>query len=58
MTDTPRGIMVDPPSGWRYGFPKLKEDTDTRTTEQWLIDEGYPKDQAKFASENCRWWMH
>ena len=34
--------MIDPPSGWKYGFPKeIPEDVENTT--QWLIDNGYPK---------------
>lgn len=35
--------MVDPPGGWRYGFPKeIPKDQFVRT-EEWLIEQGYPK---------------
>ena len=35
--------MIDPPSGWRYGFPKeLPEDQRGRIID-WLIEQGYPK---------------
>ena len=35
--------MIDPPSGWKYGFPKpLREDVEN--VREWLIDEGYPKE--------------
>jgi len=34
--------MIDPPSGWKYGFPKeIPEDVENTT--QWLVDNGYPK---------------
>ena len=38
--------MVDPPNGWRYGFPKMlplipKEGKDFKLT-TWLVSEGYP----------------
>ena len=37
--------IVDPPSGWRYGFPaKLKDDY-----RQQLIDAGYPKKDIELA---------
>ena len=33
---------IDPPSGWKYGFPKvLPEGVDN--TIQWLLDNGYPQ---------------
>ena len=34
-------IWVDPPSGWRYGFPKLWDGKGDST--EWLIANGYPK---------------
>ena len=38
-------MWVDPPSGWRYGFPKIyKRD---RPIQQWLIDNGYPEKLIK-----------
>jgi hypothetical protein len=41
-------LMVDPPSGWKYGFPKpvpeeyysLENDFNMN---QWLVSEGYPQ---------------
>ena len=39
-------IMIDPPSGWKYGFPKvLPEDRDMNTfnTKKWLVENGYPQ---------------
>ena len=36
--------MIDPPSGWRYGFPKvLPEGVDDNI--QWLLDNGYPQSE-------------
>jgi hypothetical protein len=40
-------IWVDPPEGWRYGFPKIW-DNDTKTDFQaWLVENGYPEKLAK-----------
>ncbi len=42
-------LTIDPPSGWKYGFPKAvtqeqyKSITDLK---QWCIDNGYPKSEA------------
>lgn len=34
---------VDPPSGWKYGFPKIWDGTgDLR---EWLVAEGYPQNK-------------
>ena len=39
--------MCDPPSGWKYGFPKeipyeISEDGGTRN---WLLENGYPQSE-------------
>ena len=36
--------MIDPPSGWRYGFPKEMPEGDF-DIEKWLVDNGYPKSE-------------
>jgi hypothetical protein len=49
--------MIDPPSGWKYGFPKeIPEHIDD--TRQWLIDNGYPEKDIKALGESfwCRLW--
>lgn len=36
--------MIDPPSGWRYGFPKAYDRvTDGDDLRAWLAQEGYPQ---------------
>jgi len=36
--------MIDPPSGWRYGFPKAYDRvTDGDDFMAWLVREGYPQ---------------
>jgi hypothetical protein len=47
-------MWVDPPSGWRYGFPKIW--TRQVPIQQWLIDNGYPEQDVEWASEHMRWW--
>ena len=56
-------LMCDPPSGWRYGFPKpvheehytLGDDFDFIG---WLIKEGYPQSEIDAYGKNfyCRYW--
>lgn len=40
-------LICDPPSGWKYGFPKQVPDDirdgDESTFIQWLVQSGYPK---------------
>jgi hypothetical protein len=47
--------MIDPPSGWKYGFPKELPD-DVKDFKQWLIDNGYPESEVDFAMKHCRMW--
>ena len=54
-------LMIDPPSGWQYGFPKpvheefhtLGEDFDLG---RWLISEGYPEKDVELALKHSRYW--
>lgn len=49
--------FIDPPSGWRYGFPKaLPDDLDRKYLRQWLIDNGYPENEVDFGMKYCRYW--
>ena len=49
---------IDPPSGWRYGFPKILPNNITNTLE-WLVDNGYPQEEIdKFGDQFvCRHWI-
>ena len=42
--------FIDPPGGWKYGFPKemLREVTDIRT---FLVENGYPQSEIDSLSE-------
>lgn len=45
---------VDPPSGWKYGFPKiLPEGADYA---QLLRDSGYPERDIELALTYSRYW--
>lgn len=52
-------MMIDPPSGWQYGWPKplpaaWKEPRfDLR---KWFLDEGYPEKDIDFALKYSRYW--
>ena len=42
------GIMsnltwIDPPSGWKFGFPKLYDRDKYPDVNSWLVDNGYPQ---------------
>ena len=43
-------LMCDPPSGWKYGFPKPVHEEyyllgDDFNMKQWLVNEGYPQSE-------------
>lgn len=49
--------MIDPPSGWRYGFPKSIPD-DVKDVNKWLVENGYPEELIDELGEYfyCRYW--
>lgn len=50
-------MIVDPPSGWQYGFPRPYDIKDSETNEEWFLSKGYPQhliDQGML--KHCRWW--
>jgi calcineurin-like phosphoesterase family protein len=38
---------VDPPSGWRYGFPQLYDPSQDGPMTEWMIKRGYPESLAR-----------
>ena len=38
-------VWVDPPSGWKYGFPKLWDRQESADQLKWLIENGYPQQE-------------
>ena len=47
-------LMIDPPSGWKYGFPRSydeKKDGDLKT---FLKKNGYPTKDIDFSLDHCR----
>jgi hypothetical protein len=54
-------IVIDPPSGWMYGFPKLvNEDIlcDAKQLRAWLIEQGYPEKDVDFGMRHYRCWEY
>lgn len=54
-------LMIDPPSGWQYGFPKpVHEEFHTLGKDfdlgRWLIAEGYPEKDVELALKYSRYW--
>ena len=54
-----RPIMVDPPGGWKYGFPKLYDPSkEEGTMYDWLVRQGYPQSEIDRYDGQfyCRFW--
>lgn len=47
---------VDPPSGWRWGFPKLWDPQISPDIAQWFVEQGLPKTELEFALRYSRYW--
>ena len=48
--------MIDPPSGWKYGFPKPYDKKKDGDLKDFFKKNGYPEKDINFALENCRMW--
>lgn len=51
--------MIDPPSGWKYGFPKeLPQDIKSTDENKWLVENGYPQEEIDKYGDFffCRYW--
>lgn len=54
-------IVVDPPEGWKYGFPKQLPEgyvLGKFNLKQWFLDNGYPVKDIDFAMKYSRYWEH
>lgn len=41
-------LWIDPPSGWKYGFPKIYDNQNDGPLEVWLKDNGYPLEEMSY----------
>ena len=50
--------MCDPPSGWKYGFPKPIPDSVGKNITEWLLSEGYPQSEINACGDHfyVRYW--
>ena len=46
--------MVDPPSGWAYGFPRVWDGEEP--LDMFLYNHGYPQSEIAFALNYMRMW--
>jgi hypothetical protein len=51
-------LMIDPPSGWKYGFPMPLPDPRPENTMDWLVEQGYPQAEIDSLGQYfyCRYW--
>lgn len=47
--------IIDPPEGWKYGFPKPIPN-EINDLSEWLFGEGYPMDLIPLAIKHSRYW--
>lgn len=45
LIGTKMKVYIDPPSGWRYGFPKLFDPDVEKDVMEWIVREGYPQEE-------------
>ena len=51
-------LMIDPPSGWKYGFPKPLPDPKPENVLAWLVENGYPQSEIDSCGNHfySRYW--
>lgn len=52
-------MVIDPPEGWKYGFPKSLPETyhlPDFNLKEWLLEQGYPEDMLDLALKYSRYW--
>lgn len=51
-------LIIDPPSGWKYGFPKPIPEDRRYDSLTWLVEQGYPQSLIDEFGEHfyCRYW--
>lgn len=55
--NTTKILWIDPPEGWKYGFPReVPEGIERDAINEWLIEIGYPKEKIEEYGEyfHCR----
>ena len=55
---TKKELVIDPPNGWKYGFPKIMPQELVGTTEglsEWLVANGYPEEDLELALNYSRY---
>lgn len=62
MAEGKVGLMwCDPPSGWKYGFPKAVDKNSLNDDESYtkiLLEAGYPEEDIHLALKYSRFWAY
>ena len=48
-------IWIDPPQGWRWGFPKVYDPNKDGNPVKWLVAQGYPQAEVDALGANFHW---
>ena len=46
---------IDPPSGWKYGFPKIHDGAKDGDILAWLVEQGYPQAEIDSLGSQFYW---
>lgn len=49
--------MIDPPEGWKYGFPREFNPMAGEPVSDWFVRMGYPQHMVEFAMKYSRMWQ-
>lgn len=49
--------MIDPPSGWMYGFPKVIPPEHHHRITEWVVENGYPQKMTESYFYYRMWWV-
>lgn len=52
----PKKLVVDPPSGWKYGFPRIWDKDKYPTLTHLLVSYNYPQADLELANRYTRMW--
>jgi len=47
-------LLIDPPFGWKYGFPKVYDNPKGLSPTEWCFQNGYPRHELNSKGE-CDW---
>ena len=50
-------MMIDPPVGWRFGFPRVYDPKPGQSEAEWFAEVGYPQELIdRGMLKYCRTW--